>query len=146
MTANRRIGRVPEDTLRGSIPALDDAVERFAMMASSEDSTIAASSRAVCSRAALSFSIFLCVLTSRKNQNASGDVAAVVRDWSSAVVNRALTAVLSYEDGVIGEPDDDPVPKGLGCRVFNGKARVFVDDSKHRVKVDDPQPGVVSSR
>ena len=105
------------------------------MIASSDDSMIDASSRAVSSWLAP----FTLHATLRgdipEDQHASGHDAALVADRRGAVVDRALAAVLADEHRVIRQADDHALRAAPSSRGFRpGCARVLADDAEHGVE------------
>ena len=134
MATDSLLGCVAEEPFGRGVPALNFAAERLA-----DDGVIRGldDRRQQPRRQQLAgLVLFLTPLRGdvAENQHASGDLPGLVPDWRGAVVDRALDAVFSNQQRVVGQTNDDALPQSLGCGVLHGSTGALVDDPEHAVE------------
>ena len=129
------VGRVAEEALGGSVPALDDPVERLA-----DDGVVRGFDDRREQTGREEFAGLVRIQAALRgdvseNQHASGRRGRARRVIGAALSSiGTLAAVLPNQQRVIREADDDPVPKGFRRRILDRQTRVLVDDPKHCVE------------
>ena len=105
---DRLVGAIAEEPLGAAFQVWMMPSSDLLMMASSDDSTMEASSRAACKLVRVFVLEPPRVADVAKDQDAARHVPRLVPDGCGAVVDRALAPILSDEQRVVREADDDP--------------------------------------
>ncbi len=77
-----------------------------------------------------------------EDQDDPGDLARIVADRGGTVFDRSLGPVPGDEQAVIGQPDDCPIPQGVGGGVLGGPPSPFVEDADDGLERDAHRLGL----